>query len=134
MTVYDPSDSVVTATLDEQPATRRAGAFRRLLRTPLGLASLVALAVVVLLGLLEPILSTHDPLFASLEHINAPVGTPGWPLGGDQYGRDIWARVLTSINVSLVSALIGAGVGISVGTVFGLIAGYVGKRTDAVAS
>ncbi|MBO0982657.1 dipeptide/oligopeptide/nickel ABC transporter permease/ATP-binding protein [Rathayibacter sp. SD072] len=134
MTVYDPSDSLVVNELGDLTAKKRAGAFRRLLRKPLGLASLLVLLGILMLGLLEPVLSTHDPLFASLDHINAPLGTPGWPLGGDQFGRDIWARVLTSINVSLVSALIGAGVGIVVGSVFGLIAGYVGKKTDAVAS
>ena len=136
MTVYDPADGIVAAEVDELggPRNRRAGAFLRLLRNPLGLGSLVVLALIVLLGVLEPILSTHSPVYASLDHINAPVGTPGWPLGGDQYGRDIWARTLTSINVSVISALIGAGVGVVVGAVFGLIAGYVGKRTDAVTS
>lgn len=134
MTVYDPSDSLVVNEIGDLSPTKRAGAFRRLLRKPLGLASLIVLAAIVILGLLEPWLSTHDPLYASLDHINAAPGTPGWPLGADQYGRDIWARVLTSINVSVISALIGAGVGVAVGSVFGLIAGYVGKRTDAVAS
>ncbi len=134
MTVYDPSDAIVVNELDDLSVKKRAGAFRRLLRKPLGLASLIVLAGLILLGIFGPLLSTHDPLYASLQHINAPVGTPGWPLGGDQYGRDIWARVLTSINVSLISALIGAGVGLLVGTVFGLIAGYIGKRTDGVMS
>jgi peptide/nickel transport system permease protein len=123
------------AVLPHEPARRRSGGvLRRFLRKPLGLVSLVILLTLIALGLLEPVLSTHDPAFSSLDYINAPAGTPGWPLGGDQFGRDIWARVLTSIKVSLVSALIGAGVGISVGTTFGLIAGYVGKKTDAIAS
>ncbi|MCR2783540.1 MULTISPECIES: dipeptide/oligopeptide/nickel ABC transporter permease/ATP-binding protein [unclassified Microbacterium] len=134
MTVYDPADSIVANEIPDLTTRKRAGAFRRLLRKPLGLGSLVVLLAIVLLGLFEPLLSTHDPMYASLDHINAAPGTPGWPLGGDQYGRDIWARVLTSINVSVISALIGAGVGVAVGSVFGLIAGYVGKRTDAIAS
>ncbi|HWS49451.1 MAG TPA: dipeptide/oligopeptide/nickel ABC transporter permease/ATP-binding protein [Microbacterium sp.] len=118
----------------QHPPRKRAGAFRRLLTKPLGVLSLVVLVVLVMLALLAPALSTHSPSFSSLEHVNAEPGTPGWLLGADQYGRDIWARVLASIQVSLVSALIGAGVAISVGTVFGLLAGYVGKRTDAVVS
>lgn len=113
---------------------KRSGALVRVLRKPLGLISFVLLAIVIVLGLLEPVLGAHDPAFSSLEHINAPVGTEGYLLGGDQYGRDIWARVLASINVSVVSALIGAGVGIVVGTTFGLVSGYVGKRTDATVS
>jgi len=117
-----------------QEMKKRAGAMKRLLRNPLGLSSVIIMLALVLLGLLEPVLSNHDPLFASLQHINAPAGTDGWLLGGDQFGRDIWARVLTSINVSLISAVIGAGVGLVFGSIFGLIAGYAGGRADAVLS
>ena len=88
----------------------------------------------VVLGVLAPVLGTHDPSFVSLQHVNAPVGTDGWPLGGDGTGRDIWAQLLASINVSITSAAIGTGVAVVVGGTFGLIAGYVGKATDAVAS
>ena len=115
-------------------AQRRAGAFRRLLSKPLGVSSLVVLVALAVLALLEPVLSTHDPAFSSLQHVNAAPGTPGWPLGADQYGRDTWSRVLTSVQVSLISALIGASMAVVIGTVFGLIAGYVGNRTDAITS
>ncbi|WP_404434659.1 dipeptide/oligopeptide/nickel ABC transporter permease/ATP-binding protein [Microbacterium lacus] len=113
---------------------RRAGAVRRVLTNPLGLSALIVFLAVVVLGQLAPLLSAHDPNFSSLDAINLPVGSPEYPLGGDQYGRDIWARLLASINVSLISGAIGAGVAVIIGTVFGLLAGYVGKRTDAVTS
>lgn len=134
MTVYNPADVEPTPEGMNPRPSRRAGAFRRLLRKPLGLSSLLVIVGLLAIGLMEPFLSTHDPNFSSLDFVNAPPGTAGWPLGGDQYGRDIWSRVLTSINVSVISALIGAGMGVSVGTVFGLIAGYIGRRTDAVMS
>ncbi|HWS51652.1 MAG TPA: dipeptide/oligopeptide/nickel ABC transporter permease/ATP-binding protein, partial [Microbacterium sp.] len=118
----------------QHPTKKRAGAFRRLLTKPLGVASMLVLFVLVVLALLAPVLQGHAPAFASLADVNAPPGTPGLPLGADQYGRDIWSRVLASLQVSLISAVIGAGVAIVVGSVFGLIAGYVGKRTDAVIS
>lgn len=113
---------------------KREGVFSRLLRKPLGFASLLVILALASLALLEPFLVTHAPSFSSLEYVNAPPGTPGWPLGADQNGRDIWARVLVSIQVSLISAVIGSGVGVSLGTAFGLIAGYVGRRTDAITS
>jgi peptide/nickel transport system permease protein len=131
MTVPEPSAAAPT---DVEAPKRRAGAFRRLLAKPLGVGALLVLLVLIALALLEPVLTSRDPAFSSLEQTNAPAGTPGWPLGGDQYGRDIWSRVLTSLQVSLISAVIGAGVAIVVGALFGLIAGYVGKRTDAVIS
>ncbi|OAD97618.1 dipeptide/oligopeptide/nickel ABC transporter permease/ATP-binding protein [Arthrobacter sp. OY3WO11] len=113
---------------------RRKGSFARLLRTPLGLGALLLLAAVVVLGLLEPVLSVHDPNFSSLKAVNTPPFSPDYILGADQYGRDIWSRSLVAINVSVISGLIGAGVAVSIGTVFGLISGYLAKRTDAVLS
>jgi peptide/nickel transport system permease protein len=86
------------------------------------------------LGLLEPVLSVHDPNFSSLKAVNTPPFSPDYILGADQYGRDIWSRSLVAINVSVISGLIGAGVAVSIGTVFGLISGYLAKRTDAALS
>jgi peptide/nickel transport system permease protein len=117
-----------------QPEAKRTGTLGRMLTKPLGLGSLLVLVIIILMGILAPVLSTHDPSYTSLEVINAPAGTPGYPLGADQYGRDIFARILASINVSVISGLIGAGVAIILGTLFGLLAGYIGKRTDAVTS
>lgn len=127
---------LITPTDTAPPPARvkRTGAFGRLIRKPLGLLPLLVLIALLLLGVLAPVLSLHDPNFSSLENTNAPVGTPGYPLGADQFGRDIMARVLYSINVSVISGAIGAGVGIVVGTIFGLISGYIGNRTDAVTS
>ena len=130
MTTVDPQLVAQPA----MPARRRSGAFRRLLRKPLGVSALVVLLAIIALGLLEPALSTHNPNFADLAHVNAAPGTPGWPLGGDQSGRDIWARALAAINVSVISGLIGAGTGLILGTVFGLISGYIGRRVDGVLS
>lgn len=118
----------------QRSTRKRAGSFRRLVSRPLGLISLVVLLLLTVLALLAPVLSTHDPAFASLKNVNAAPGTADWLLGADQNGRDIWSRVLASLQVSLISAVIGAGVAIVIGSVFGLIAGYVGKRTDVILS
>ncbi len=123
-----------TAAPAARATKKRAGAVRRLLRNPLGVGSLAVLAAVIILGQLGAVLAQHDPNFSSLDAINLPVGSPDYPLGADQYGRDILARLIASINVSLISGAIGAGVAVVVGTSFGLLAGYRGKRTDAVAS
>ncbi|MCQ6272302.1 dipeptide/oligopeptide/nickel ABC transporter permease/ATP-binding protein [Pseudarthrobacter sp. R1] len=100
----------------------------------MAVGSLAVLAISILLGVLEPVLRTHEPSFVSLQHIHAPAGTEGWPLGGDGSGRDIWAMFLASVKVSLLSAAIGTGVAVIVGGTFGLIAGYFRKSTDTVAS
>ncbi|MFE7978835.1 dipeptide/oligopeptide/nickel ABC transporter permease/ATP-binding protein [Streptomyces shenzhenensis] len=116
------------------PTKRKRRVTRALLRDPMAVGSVVMLAAVTLLCLLAPVITTHDPMYSSVEHVNTPVGTDGWWLGGDAQGRDIWSRLLASIGVSLIAALIGTGVSIVIGVVFGLVAGYVGRTIDSVAS
>jgi peptide/nickel transport system permease protein len=108
----------------------RRGTFRRLVRNPLGAISIVILLGIVALGLLAPVISPHDPNASSLTHVNAPVGTEGYPLGADASGRDILSRLLASINVAISSAAVGTGIAVALGTVAGLVAGYRGKRID----
>lgn len=118
------------ATTDEP--TVRTGTVRRLLRDPQAVATAGILLVLVALGLAAPVLAGHDPNFASLDAVNADIGTPGFPLGGDQNGRDMFARLLHSINTSVVSALIGTSIALAIGVVSGLVGGYFGTRTRVV--
>lgn len=110
----------------------RTPAWKRLLKDPQAVITSSILLIMVILGLLAPVLAQHGPNETNLNMVNAPVGTPGYPLGGDQNGRDIMSRLLYSINTSVEAGLIGAGVAVSVGTIFGLIGGYFGHRTRAV--
>ncbi|MDG9724374.1 dipeptide/oligopeptide/nickel ABC transporter permease/ATP-binding protein [Streptomyces sp. DH41] len=106
------------------PAQARRGTLRKLLRDPQAVASAGVMLVIVALGLFAPLLTERGPNEASLHHIDAAPGTPGYLLGGDHSGRDIWALLLGSINTSVVSALIGASVALVIGVTAGLIGGY----------
>ncbi|MEV5828722.1 dipeptide/oligopeptide/nickel ABC transporter permease/ATP-binding protein [Spirillospora sp. NPDC052242] len=108
--------------------SRRSSAARRLLRDPQAVVTAGLLLVIVVLGLLAPLLAGHGPNEASLDAINADPGTPGYPLGGDGSGRDIFARLLHSINTSVVSALIAASIALAIGVTAGLVGGYFERR------
>ncbi|TDC80507.1 dipeptide/oligopeptide/nickel ABC transporter permease/ATP-binding protein [Streptomyces hainanensis] len=116
------------------PTRRKWRVTRALLRNPMAVGSVVTLAVMTLLCLLAPLITGHDSMYSSVDHVNAPIGTEGWLLGGDAQGRDMWSRLLASISVSLTAALIGTGVAVIIGVVFGLVAGYVGRTIDSIAS
>ncbi|QFG26928.1 dipeptide/oligopeptide/nickel ABC transporter permease/ATP-binding protein [Actinomadura sp. WMMB 499] len=111
---------------------RRRSAARRLLRDPQAVGTAALLLAIVLLGLLAPLLADHGPNEASLDAINADPGTPGYPLGGDGSGRDIFARLLHSINTSVVSALVGTSIALAIGVTAGLIGGYFERRIRGV--
>ncbi|GAQ65498.1 dipeptide/oligopeptide/nickel ABC transporter permease/ATP-binding protein [Streptomyces scabiei] len=112
--------------------TRRRSTLRRLLSDPQAAVSASLLTVIVLLGLLAPVLTDHGANEANLEAVNAGLGDRGHLLGGDKSGRDIYARLLFSIDTSVVSALIGTSIALTIGITSGLIGGYFGRRVRGV--
>lgn len=115
-------------TLETPADTGRKSALHTLMRDPQAVISAGILIVIVLLGLLAPLLTEHGPNHSSLDAVNAAPGTEGYLLGGDKSGRDIFARLLNSVNTSVVSALIGASIALAIGVTFGLVGGYFGRR------
>ncbi|MGW1618324.1 dipeptide/oligopeptide/nickel ABC transporter permease/ATP-binding protein [Streptomyces sasae] len=113
--------------------TRRRSTLRRLIADPQAVVSASLLVVIVLLGLLAPVLSDHGANEANLDAVNAGVGDHGYLLGGDKSGRDIFARLLFSIDTSVVSALIGTSIALAIGITSGLVGGYFGRRVRGVA-
>ncbi|XVQ15129.1 ATP-binding cassette domain-containing protein [Spirillospora sp. CA-255316] len=112
--------------------TKRTSALRRLSGDPQAVVTASLLLIIVVLGLLAPLLTSRGPNDASLDAVDAEAGTPGYPLGGDQSGRDIYARLLYSINTSVLSALIGTTVALAIGVACGLVGGYFGHRIRGV--
>ncbi|MFV2178949.1 fibronectin type III-like domain-contianing protein [Actinomadura sp. LOL_016] len=127
MSTDAPNGTEETGETDSPPPRRRSAA-RRLLRDPQAVVTAALLLVIVVLGLLAPLLAGHGPNEASLDAINADPGTPAYPLGGDGSGRDIFARLLHSINTSVVSALIAASIALAIGITAGLAGGYFERR------
>ena len=95
----------------------------------LGLALTLA-AVLVAVG--APWLAAHDPLRADFAASLKPPGTPGHPLGTDQLGRDLLARVLHGARLALFIGGCTAVVTAIVGGLVGLVAGFVERWPSAV--
>jgi peptide/nickel transport system permease protein len=95
------------------------------------LAGLVMLAVIVLAALGAPILTGVDPIEQDVMHrLEAP--SAAHPMGTDQFGRDIFARLLYGARVTLAIALSANLGAMLVGALIGLVAGYYGGRLDIV--
>jgi peptide/nickel transport system permease protein len=107
---------------------RRSFAFRRL---PL-ITGLALLAIAIAAVLLAPVLASHLPNTIDVLNPLAPPLTPGHPLGTDQFGRDIWSRILYGGRIDLAIAFGATSVTLVSGTIIGLVAGYLGGRVDAV--
>ena len=111
-------------------------AWRRLMllskRKPLGTIGAVIILVLVLLGLFGPLIAPHDPEEIGVAKKYAIPSLHGTLLGADQFGRDVFSRILYGARISLLVGVVASMTGTLVGAVLGLISGYWGGRTDAI--
>jgi peptide/nickel transport system permease protein len=101
------------------------------------MAGLILLTFVVLMALLAPLISPHDPYAQDLtKRLVPPIwfekGTWLHPLGTDNLGRDYVSRVAYGARISLLIGLAVMVVSGLIGTTLGLLAGYFGGRIDLV--
>jgi oligopeptide transport system permease protein len=93
----------------------------------------VVIAALVLLAMAAPWLSPHGHAFLDWGHLAAPPQLEGshW-LGTDRLGRDLFARGMQGLRVSMLIGLVAALVSVIIGVTWGAVAGYLGGRIDAV--
>ena len=92
---------------------------------------IVILAIVAALA--GPLLWPYDPSAQELARRLEPPSLTH-PLGLDELGRDILARLLQGARISLLVGIAVVSVSSTVGMLFGSIAGYFGGRIDDVIS
>jgi len=77
-------------------------------------------------------IAPSDPLRADFARSLQPPGSPGHPLGTDQLGRDLLARVLHGARLALFIGACTVLVTAAVGGILGLVAGFVERWPAAV--
>jgi peptide/nickel transport system permease protein len=113
-------------------ATKAAGRRRSTARRRLTLiAGLVMLGIAIVAALLAPVLASQSPTALDPLHPLATPLTAGHLLGTDQFGRDLFSRILYGARIDLGIAFGATSVTLVGGTVIGLIAGYLGGRVDS---
>ena len=87
---------------------------------------IVLLLVAILLG---PWLAPFSPIDFDPEHSLVPPDFTYF-FGTDEFGRDVFSRVLCGARPTLLLALASAVIGVLLGTTTGLVAGYTGGAVD----
>ena len=133
MTV-SPVDTLSDEQLQAAPATKARGYWatvgRRLLRDKVSMACAVILLLIFLSALVAPWLGLADPYQGSMIRRLKHIGTAGYPLGTDELGRDMLARLVYGGRLSLVIGILPVILAFGIGTMLGLIAGYVGGKLN----
>lgn len=119
-------------------------AWRRLLKNKLAVFGLVVVIVTALISLFGPPLIkaatgvTYDyippdvTLIKSIPPFKSASGSFSWshPMGTDNSGRDLLARVMLGGRISLMVGIISTLVSLIIGVSYGAVAGYLGGRID----
>ena len=99
----------------------------RLAHDRITLAVGAVLLCVILLAIFAPWAATHDPLQGSVMRRLKPIGTPGFFLGTDETGRDIWSRLVYGGRLSLICGVTPVALATLIGGTLGLVAGIGGR-------
>lgn len=104
--------------------------WRRLCRNRLAVFGAVIVIGMFILALIAP-LAARDPGAIDITHRLQP---PSWayPMGTDDLGRDVLARILYGARISLLVGFVAVGIASSIGVILGALAGYYGRWVDGV--
>ena len=112
-------------------STPSSEAWKRFKRNPTALIGLAVVAVLILIAIFAPLIAPFDYQQQNYaEMMKAP--SIKHLFGTDQFGRDIFSRVVYGTRYSLIIALFCTVAAFFSGGLLGIIAGYFGGKVDMV--
>lgn len=94
---------------------------------------IVLVLLVIVAAVFSALLSPHDPYQMNTQH--RMVGPSAYfPLGTDEFGRDILSRIIYGARISLQVGFISVSIALIVGGVLGLVSGFFGGWVDSIIS
>ena len=133
MTVI-PDSRVSDAALQAAPQTKARGYWttvgRRILRDKVSMTCAFVLILIFVSALIAPWLGLADPYQGSMIRRLRHIATPGYPLGTDELGRDMLARLIYGGRLSLIIGISPVIFAFCIGTSLGMVAGYVGGKVN----
>jgi len=100
-------------------------------RNPLAAMGLTVLALLVALAILAPLIAGYSPIEQDFTARLAPPSVHHF-FGTDEFGRDIFSRVIYGTRITLVIVLVVVAIAGPLGLIVGCAAGYFGGLIDTV--
>ncbi len=125
-----------TTTVEKKKNKKRsqwAEVWRRLKKNKMAMVGLGILTVLILAAFFAPLIANYDEVVIKQDLVNKLKGPSAEHLlGTDEFGRDIFARMIWGARVSLRVGILAVGISIMIGGTLGAIAGYYGGKLDTV--
>lgn len=105
--------------------------WKRLSKNRLAMVGLAILAILVITAIFADLIAPYP--YDEQDYM-ATLQSPSWEhlMGTDEYGRDIFSRVVYGSRTSLYVGFISLMGGALIGCIFGAIAGFFGGKTDNI--
>jgi peptide/nickel transport system permease protein len=100
-------------------------------RDPIGILLLAVVTAMVAASLAAPLISGLSPVGTDFKQVLLPPNAVNW-LGTDDFGRDVFTRLLYGGRASLAVAGVAVLIVMSIGVTVGIVAGYFGGMVDLV--
>ena len=108
------------------------GVGKRFARDPVAMIALGVIVALILMAIFAPYLAPADPTKGSMLSRLKPMGTPRFPLGADELGRDMLSRLIHGARLSLLMGLTPVPIAFLIGGFLGICAGYAGGLTNTL--
>jgi len=102
-----------------------------LLNSPTGVVGLAIVGLLIVCAVTAPWIAPHDPLRMAAGPRLQPPTWDHW-MGTDDFGRDVFSRVLYGAQLTLQIGIIAVGISLTAGLLLGLVAGYASGWTERV--
>jgi len=111
--------------------SQSADVWKRLKKSKAAMIGLAIIVMFVFMAAFAPLIADYDTQVIKMsisERLQAPSGDHFF--GTDEYGRDIFYRIVYGTRISLFVGVISVGIALSIGGFLGAIAGYYGGKLD----
>lgn len=105
--------------------------WRRLKKDKLAMIGLCVVILITLIAILAPVLTPYSYETQDLYNTNA-MPSAEHIFGTDQFGRDVFTRVLYGARISMTVAYVSTITTLLIGALYGGISGFIGGKVDMV--
>lgn len=126
----------MSLTTDEKQFKKRSqliDVWRRLKKNRMAVLGICLIGMFILMAIFADVIADYDTEVIKInvrERLEGP-SMNHW-FGTDEYGRDIFARIVHGTRISLFVGVISVGIALSIGGTLGALAGYYGGRLDNI--
>lgn len=130
MTSIQAEEEIVKTMEDKRK--KEQSLFRKLIKNRLAAFGLIVIFLLTITAIFAPLIATHNPNTMDVTKALLGVGEQGYLLGTDNFGRDIFSRIVYGSRISLIVGIAAVLFGAVIGSLLGVVAGYFGGKLDSI--